>query len=253
MRAAIFSVGVLVARVASAEPTEYPLAITDRPLVLPPGVTELDIAEQFRTYVQDVVDAMGNTTRDRTAFASHRTPELALGHSFGGVQVTGGLGEVADLSVDIDTKSIPGVFGIGFSDHWVRGAGYDYSQSFGVGHKLVVSPGQFAIFGGSAVSLNERTIMPDPATLSPTHTIGVSGRVTGEAQLTSRLGVYATVGAWAPVHQSSSLHSTAQLNTGVTLLFAFRRWDLFTGFSLGDVTRDPATYFAFGFAHRWGL
>lgn len=268
MRAVVVC-GVVVAcllRVASAQTPPsaappstpvYPLAITDRPILLYPGMTEFDFSVDFPTYLQTTVDAMGNTVVTRTGLTDNAKGSLFVAHAFGPVQVSVATGRLAYAGVSLNTGTIPAVLTLSVSSSFAAGyrdPNYYYdAQGFSFRHKLHVSPGRFAVYGGAGVSLIEYSSTLDTGMISAGHIVLISAQVTAEFQLTRRLGLYVGESLSAPASQSSSQHFTATLTSSVEIVFAaFRTWDFYGAFGLSDVTSARLPDLSCGFAKRWG-
>jgi hypothetical protein len=181
------------ALVAPMTSPEYPLAITDRPILLYPGMTELDLSEDFPTYTRTTVDAMGNATTTRTGLADNRTPALNVAHAFGPVQVSVGLGQLAGAEVNLNTGVVPEVLTLWVSSSFLskyQDPNFYYDrQGFGIGHKVHVAPGRFAVYGGGSVSLIEHASTLDNGMVSADHVVWLGVGATAELQLTRRLAV----------------------------------------------------------------
>lgn len=220
-------------------------------------MTELGVSEDFQSYLKTSVDMMGKTTAARTALTDHRTPALYLAHSFGPLQVSGSLADLAHVEARLNTDSVPAVLSVSVTSS--IGATYrdpnQYydSQSFSLDHKVHVSPGRFAMFCDGGVSLIEESSTLDTGMRSSGHLIYLFAGTTAELQLTRRLGIYVSADFGAPASQSSSMHFGATLSPSVELLIAaFRTWDFYAHFGLVDVTRTPLPSLSVGFAKRWG-
>jgi hypothetical protein len=253
MRARFVTIAVAWSGLAHAEIPMYPTEITDRPIVLLPGMTELDIDFEFRTHVYTVIDAMGNATLRRTSFGEERTPAVAVAHAFGGIEVTGELGQGAFANVRLDL-GIPVIVGAGASMGPLRAdGGYSYAQNVSVSYKLFVAPRRFAVFTEAAVGLNERRDVYATGERLTGVELFANAFAQAEVQLTSQLGIYAGAGVGGPIAESS-LDTQTTLGARTEVLFAFHRWDFYSDFELGNITRGhPSTFLSLGFAHRWGI
>ena len=227
---------------ADVRESEYPLAVTDRPIVLPAGATLLDISYELKTYVLHGM---------RSGFTDDTTPNVAVGHAFGPVEIDLGAGELAYGSVAIDlggpTLAVNAFFTFPQSKDI-----YSYTQGISVIHKLVLAPQQFAVFGSASLSLHEIQIL-DPTPASG-HVITARTRAGLEIQLAPNVALISAALVEAPLQQSSAFHSITALTVSAELLFAIRRWDFYVAGSLYDITRTgPSTFLSLGFTKRWGI
>ncbi|MDB4956255.1 MAG: hypothetical protein JWO36_3824 [Myxococcales bacterium] len=248
---------VLVAcasRASAQTTTEYPLAIADRPILLNAGMTELDISADFPTFLK--TDAMGNPTTTRSGFADNGRPGFAVTHSFGPVQVTAGVGPLFYGAVSWKTRAVPAVLSISLTSNLSARTDppsdfYD-AQSFAVSHKVVVSPGRFAVYGRASAALIEYSTRLDRGMASAGHIVWLSAHASGELQITPRLGMYFGASVRGPASESSNFHDTSTLASDIELRMALGTWDLYGSFELSNLTSTLLTYTSFGFSKRWG-
>ena len=243
-RAGISVLLVCGSRLAAADASEpeYPVAVTDRPIVLPAGATLLGLSYEFRTQVFHGT---------RSGFTDDTTPDIVVGHAFGPVEIDLGAGELAYGSVEIDLGGP--ALDIGAVARFPQNGGtYGYAQSISVIHKLVLAPQQFAVFGSASLYLAESKVV-DPTPVSG-HVITARTRAGLEVQLAPNVALSSAALVDAPLQQSSAFHAMTALAVSAELLFAIRRWDFYAAGSLYDITRTgPATFLSIGFTKRWGI
>jgi hypothetical protein len=234
----------------------YPLEHTDRPLVLFPGMTTLDLSLDMPQYSTTSVDAMGNTT---TTKHFHHLLDLTIEHAFGSMQIGAravdntagpyfyvsgetmvGTGAVyVDLYAEVPTPNSP--------------VGHNYGQFFGYVYKALVAPKRLALLAGASVVISELQLTPamQPASSGYESNFNVGGEV--DVQLTSRLAFRLGPSVGVPIGHSASLPTPrVYLNVDSSVLVALGHWDLYGQFFVEDVTHDVYVFFAVGFVHRWG-
>jgi hypothetical protein len=235
-------------------PDPFPAALPDRPLVLPCGATELEISEELRTYVQTTTDMMGNVTRERSGFFDDRTPDLRVSHSFRNVEVLAFIGLRAGIEIAVDTFGIPRVVKVGAAFSNVQRDGrYNHSQYANIQQKLLVVPGRLSIVSGATVSMTEALGYVDAEQVEG-GIVSASLGASAYAQLAGPFAASVGAGVGAPLWQSEGFRGHADLSVDAYLHLAWRRWDVYAGGNLFDVTRPgPSTFLSAGFKKRWGL
>jgi len=249
MRSLVVAVVVSSSGFARADEPSYPIEIVDRPIVLLPGMTTLDLSEALRTSVATAMDG----TMYRSSFFGDRTTTIGAAHAFGPVEVDLSVGKYASAGARLDVAPFAVAVGASFSGLYANGH-YSHEQDASLAYKVHVVPEQLALFAEVYAGINERRDIVDGQRVTGTVLFsGVHG--TGEVQLTRRLGVYLGATLALPFEKSDArLTNVVTLSTDLTLLFALARWDFFAGAGIGDVTRGhPTTFLSIGFTKRWGI
>jgi hypothetical protein len=246
----------LAAAAPMGAPSSYPLEDVDRPLVHPAGMTTLDVGLQLWTFRYAVFDASGDVTS-----TSRLEPDLdvALGHSFGPLEVTAGLagdpyGPFVSLSASYDLASISAAIEVSL-DHELAMSPTHYNDGEDVAfeYKALLVPHRCALFGNASLSASEggytaisgSTIAGDRFAAS----IGASGML----QVTSRLALSAGGYVAIPLATTGDLTAaTTTLNPGAEALLALGHWDLYGWMKLYDALGGRDLAGEFGFVHRWG-
>jgi hypothetical protein len=244
-----------IAAPAPATKTDrFPVAMPDRPLVLPAGATELELSYGFVTRVEAVADVMGNVMYERTGFADDYTPELRVSHAFGRFEVGGFIdNEVMRATLDVDTGAIPEVVAIAASFIYYTDGRYSYTQSLAARHQVVLVPGRFAVSGGASVYLNERKATVDAMTREG-YVVGGNVGVRATVQLPARFAFQCGPYVGGPFRQSPDFEVQVALGVQGHVFYALRKWDFYIGGALNNITSDfVSTYFTLGFRKRWGL
>jgi hypothetical protein len=252
-------VGRTVALVALVTATharadEFPAAIAERPLVLPCGTTQLNVSWESRTYVEAMTDGMGNVSEKRIGFFDDVTPDFRLAHTFRNVEVEAFLGERTGVNISIDTFSIPGEVYVGaaFSNVQLDGR-YNHSQYAGVINKFRLVPERLAIHAGASVAVGEALGILDGMSVEG-GIVTVSAGASVYVQLGWRFAASAGLGTGAPLWQTDGFRAHGHLDASTYFYLGLRRWDVYVGGNLFDITRsDPATFFTLGVKKRWGV
>jgi hypothetical protein len=227
-------VGVLwAARAAVAEP--YPDAVVDRPVLLNPGMTEVDAEEGF-----------GSTTDG--AFRTHQF-SVEADHQFGPVQLDAFVGYNAALELEFDTYAIPAAVyiealsGAPQSDNTLH-----ESQSIGVEHKAFVAPHVFSLRFGAGIELNEDRNFAGAWRRLLVAAIGA----TGEVQLAPALTLLVGGSLAVPVERTGPDTSSFTIGAGLIVTIA-SDWDVFAHAGFNDVTTSTKFPYAdVGITRRFG-
>jgi len=236
-------VALLAASTVAHADGEYPETSVDRPLVMYGGMTFVDVAADFYAHT------------DAGATKVSGGPDIALGHSYGPVQVSGrlvGISAIAGATVQVGCDGV--IFG---SVAWVipnSAVVYGYAQDIGYSHRLVRIDHRFALFARAGASLAEASLTPsdEPATRGVVF-VGRAG-ASATVQLLPRLALFAGLTVSGPFARSGSL--TADDVTGVGGNLAIQQtlhhWDLYANASINDFTSTARVFWSAGFIHRWG-
>ena len=237
MRLGAVVVVALAGSVGVAAADDYPVNLPDRPILLLPGMTRLELAEDFSS--------------STTSALSNRQLDLDLAHAIGDVQVGVDLGFDATVDVDLDTHAF-GVLELAYAagapqaDHTLH-----QGQTFDLEEKLHLVPGSFALYVEAGVTLNENRIVDPSGALVWTHTPVTYGLVEPQLQVARHLALHGLVSGNAPFAQSASVHFASALFANVGAIVILGRWDLFASYELEDVTNRRLPFVNVGFEKRW--
>ena len=246
-------------RSVSAQPRPpsplYPTEVTDRPVVLFAGMTELGFGLNFPTFVETTTNAMGNTVTTTTNLGDKIRPDFSSAHGFGRIDVVGGYSgnEFFYVGARMQTGCIPAVLSITLGanggvdregrNHW------RFVQSASYGYRWTVVPGRLAISGHVGAGAFEATDPGDMPSSGSTISISAGGGAT--VQLTSSLALSVVPGISRTVRDTSSTDRAARIGTTAQLSLAFRRWDFYAQFALSDLTDTRRPFAAAGADHRF--
>jgi hypothetical protein len=232
-------------------PRRYPFEIADRPLVLPPGVTELDVSFERRTFVNTKPDKYGYVMPGRT---SSSTPDVAISHAFSRAELGLGVGQLGYAWIGFDTRAVPErvSFSLAFSSPHSDGS-YAAAQTFAVSHKLWREPGHAALIGMAAIETEEVGVIDPNGALVTGEVLAAGSGLTLRAQATQKFALWFSGTAVLPVVSSFPVELDAVLSGSTGLVIAFDSWDIFATGGLGNVTQNVVTYLSLGFRKRWGL
>ncbi len=236
-------------RVASADPG-YPEAITERPLVLPDGITQLEISETLPTYWQPVV-SNGRMTTQITRLGDYHDTDVSLARGIGPVEAGVDAGRLLSAWLHLDTRSVPSELTFGASTNGPQPDGRTFNeQHMGIGEKLHLVPGRYALYAGAGVELVEIGELVNDV-VQHGHTISVTAAITAEVQLSPRLGMYAGVSGGASTGSSNLVFLHNAIGASTTWLYAIGHWDFVGEMAVGGLPDTPLFAISLGLAHRW--
>jgi len=263
MRLLLVAVGFVVvfATPSQADPQPaYPVSDVDRPQLLLPGMTSLDLGLDFPTFSTASVDANGNQVRSTTSLGEYRDLDVVVTHAVGSVQLSGRLlGEPngATLAANASTYlgSFPGVLELAAEIEAPNNGStldHNYGQSVAYHYKHHAVPRLLAILATVRVSASEWAITPVGGMTTNAHDIYGSAGVAADIQLLPDLALFASTGVTVPFESSSNITTYAPFFAGTQLQYTIGHWDLYGALQLDDVTRSRHPYAGFGGVHRWG-
>jgi hypothetical protein len=251
-RATVPSPAVPAPSAAPPRTERYPIELVDRPLVMPSGVTRFDPSMQFRTHVQETVDASGDSTYKRTGFFENRTPDLSLSHVFGPVQVGVGVGIFFNAYATMLVSSLPLSVGLNASFGVVQlDSSYFHSQTIGATYKHLAVPHRLAIVGKLSASLEEVRAIYSGVAVEGLNTDGTAS-ISGIVQLARHWSVYVGARTTAPIYKTADFNVSVNAGASAGVQLTFRKWDFFIDTAMG-LDRHPSTFLNIGFSKRWGL
>jgi hypothetical protein len=233
-------------------PRSYPYEVSARPLVLPPGVTELGLAYTRRSVTLVGVqsyDTYGNVMDTRV---SSQTPDIYISHAFARAELGIGVGQLAYAWAAIDTQSVPSRVSItaAFSGPQPDDS-YGHTQEISISHKVAASAST-ALTAGVSADLHE-VGGPNAAGrfagtyLDAAPAIGFDGQVSPGFALS--FGAAAVI----PLSHSVDVSTHAIMAASARMTIAFDTWDIVVGGSIANPTERAATTFVLGLRKRWGL
>lgn len=221
-----------------------PLALTDRPLVTPPGVTELEGWVAYYSYVDP-------KTMERTGTG---TPGLEIEHAFGPVEVGLGIAQLIYGWLAVDTHIIPQRIAIQVAfSAFEPDARYSRNQILSVGHKVIVTPRKFAIVAFAELGALQFGRVTAGNQLEESQAILASAGLALEAQIDERIALSFAIGANGPLAQSANADQYAAFAAAVGLVMALDTWELFLSGGVSKLPRPPTVGGRFGIKKRWGL
>ena len=246
-------------RATSAKP-EYPVEVTDRPLLMFAGMTLLDVGIDFPTVNETTVDAMGNQTTTTSKLGHYVLPSLYVRHSFGAVQLFAG----TDLTPGGDFYFAGGGIRIGrgvvnltvtysSSEDLVvsvekKESGYIFDERASYTHKTLLVPRRFSLIGFAGVAVEK--LSKTPTTSMPTSRTSSSLFASGggTVQLARRLALYAGPSLNVPLMGTDA---STTIDARTQLLVAGRHWDFYGNFELHDLTETRHPFLGFGVIRRY--
>jgi hypothetical protein len=226
---------LLVARAAFGDP--YPEEMTDRPVVLNPGMTSLDANETFSS------TSNGALRNNQFSFEAD--------HAFGPVELDAVIGLDAVLQLEYATGGIPGAIYINATSGVPQSNNSLHEQqAIGAQHKVLVVPHAFALQFLVGVALNENRAFDD----TWTHVLVPYAGATAEAQLAPFVAVIAGVSGAIPAQYSGPNVYGSTLSIGGGLIVTVDRdWDFYVHAGFDNVTRSiKYPYIDTGISRRFG-
>jgi hypothetical protein len=232
-------------------PRRYPFELVDRPLVLPPGVTELGVAYERRSFVATTPREYGSVMTER---ATVSTPDLSLAHAFSRAEIGIGIGQRVYGWVAVDRQSFPKLVQLsaGFSAPQSDGR-YAHTQSLTAEHKLWVEESRAALIGIANLSVAEVSGYNPTGLRVSGAMLVTAGDLILRVQVVSRFALSFGAGSALPLAQSAKLDARAVIGGSSSMLIAFHSWDIIASGSVANVTDDMATCLGVGIRKRWGL
>jgi hypothetical protein len=235
----------------SAPPRRYPFEVVDRPLVLPPGVTELGVSYQRRTFVNTTPDQYGYVMPGRT---SSSTPDFDLAHAFSRAELGIGIGQLVYGWVSLDTQGVPERMQFSASGAVPQPDGrYGYVQRLSATHKLWVEPRRAALVASGMVQAEEFRTYGENRSLVTGELIAAGVSLALRVQPAQKFALSFGGSTLTPLATSLpfELHSVFSGSAGA--LIAFDTWDITVDGALANLSADVVTFVSFGFRKRWGL
>jgi hypothetical protein len=235
-----FLVAAIVLGSAAAHADDYPTQLTDRPLVLPGGLTTLSAGTSSRTYRASDVGLFDFTRGS-----------LGAAHGFGGWALFGGAsflvhqpdGSGADglqwLHAGADA-ALGEHDALTFHAFWIRPSNaFDFYQlDASYERKVPIVPHRFSIYAAATLFLDHQR-QTDPAipVFHRGFELAGAGRVLLEVQLAPRLAVSGGASATVPIAHADGLVPVGKLiDVDAEVLYAFDQVDLSAGPAIYDVT-----------------
>jgi hypothetical protein len=259
VRAVAVTLLVLTAR-ARAEPTSpdadaYPLAKTDRPLVMFPGMTSIDFGIDLPTYKETTTDAMGVMHTSRSALGDNANGDLVVGHAFGGIEGRARvafparfdlfeLGATAQPFSESSSISLD----VGFRrDSVLR---YSVTERAAFTQRLVRIPGRLALYGSGSIGASEYSVKDATGMATSGRDLSASAQVSIVGQVLPSLALQLNPIVTVPIASSGPRPSTT-LGVVSQLTLTVQRWDLYAQFVLSDVVDERRQYAAGGAVVRF--
>jgi hypothetical protein len=191
----------------------YPDELVDRPLLLLPGMTAIDVA-------------YGVHSHDQVRFVDD-TPDLHVAHAFGPVEIDAQIAGTAMVQVAVPVGRFPDalVFGAGMTPQ-APDKTMVISQYIEAEHKLHVVPQGLAFVIGVGASYNEDHIRVPG--LQWVRSVDAAAIAQIEIQLASIVALYSDASINLPIAASNGVQfeTSFDVRAGVSLTIA-HSWDLF--------------------------
>jgi hypothetical protein len=233
------------------EPTRrYPYELSARPLVLPPGVTEVGLAYQRFSATVTQPDSVGRVMTERAAV---NYPDLYVSHAFSRAELGIGIGAAFYGWIAVDTKGRPQrvLVGLAFSAPQPDGR-YFHSQGLTLSHKLFGGPETALVCHLSAYSHELDSYNDVGARVEGAYLVSRAA-VTFQAQVSERFGVEFGGGVTVPVAQDADLHVGTTVSGSALMLLAAESWDFVLGFAIENPTEVFERSLTVGVRKRFGL
>jgi hypothetical protein len=240
---------VSLALAGTADAEGYPSIVVDRPLVLDPGMTELDAGVEFPTYQL--------TPYTNTALGDYRDFAASAHHAFGPTQVGIAMSDSLvgpTLSVGPRLRAGAGAIDIDVGILFPTdesGIDHEYMQSVRYTYKAIVAPHVFALWGGVGIEAQEGAITyyGDYMT-TDVHLVGGVATLGAELQLVDELELGVSVSGGVPLSSTNDAQASGSVGAGLT--YVFDRFDVSGSIALNDLREARLPYAAVNLAVRFG-
>jgi hypothetical protein len=236
----VVSLLLVSATVARADvAVSYPTTVVDRPLVLLPGMTELDIDAQFSS---TTMQTFGNGT-----------PDLEVLHAFGPVEIAADLGEYAALHVSFATHTFPETVEIyGLTGVPQHDGSLHVAQGALVGQRFHLVPGRLAAVGVVGLTVSENHLPDTSGMLLWSQVLAGFANARIEVQLADQVALTAGLSVDLPLARSGGPNFGSSLAAGGGLIVTLGPWDIYANAGVDDLTYLRLPYLTAGFSKRWG-
>ncbi len=235
---------------------EYPLIVTDRPILLSAGMTAIDFSLNLPTYDLTAVDTMGNVTTTRTRLGERFHSDFGVRHAFGRLQLSGGSRVAAKfdsyyLGAAIQTGDVPGSVSLTLAYYRAGGVDYAFTESISYAHRLFRIQGRFVLYGGASAAISEVSVEPPMGISASGSSVSLSAFGSAIVQLTPRLSVGVYPSFRAEVRNSYDAKAPPTLGEVTQTTLALGRWDVYGQFGLSNLTDAPRPFASFGAVCRF--
>ena len=230
----------------------YPYEVSARPLVLPPGVTELGLA-----YMRMSATVLGASSYDPYGNAmdkrvTSQTPDVYISHAYSRVELGIGVGQLAYAWAAVDTQGFPGRVSVSaaFSGPQPDNS-YGHGQGISFTHKLV-SNENTGLTAGLSADLHEVAGTDGSSRYEGLYVNAVPA-ISFDGQVSPSFALSFGTGALLPVAHSAAVSVEAIMVANARMTIAFDTWDIVAGGSIANPTERAVTLFILGIRKRWGL
>lgn len=235
---------------------EYPLIVTDRPILLTAGLTAIDFSLNLPTYDLTTVDMMGNATTTRTGLGERFHSDFGVRHAFGRLQLSAGSRVAGQfdsyyLGAAIATGDVPGSVSVTVSFYRDGGVDYAFTESLSYAHRLLWIRGRFVLFGGASAAISEVSTSPPMEMSASGSSVSLSAFASAIVQLTPRLSIGVYPSFRAEVRNTYETKAPSTLGEMTQASLALGMWDIYGQFGLFNLTDAPRPYASFGAVCRF--
>ena len=231
----------------SARAETYPQIVVDRPLVLLPGMTTVDLGIDFPTYRYG--------TSSNTALGRYKDLDVVLDHAFGPVEVGARfLDSFAGPFLSLAGIMLAGP-GVVTFDAGLRaptassGIDHDYGQSVGYAVVARVVPHLLRFDAGVHLEAEQYSgVNADGAYAH--HPMGMEVTAGGTVQLVDELAFAVGVGVGIPILDTNG--ASASPDVGGSLNYTIDQFDFYGHISASDLFHTPRPYAGVGIVARFG-
>jgi hypothetical protein len=232
----------------AARADTYPQIVVDRPLVLLPGMTTVDLGLDFPTYRYG--------TSSNTALGRYKDLDVVVDHAFGPVELGARFVDSFAgpfLSLGGSTLAGPGVvtFSAGLRAP-IASSGLDHDYGESVGYAVVARVVPHLLRFDASVHLEAEQYSGVDADGAPYshHPMAVEGSAGGTVQLVDELSFGVGVGVVIPVVDSGG--ASASPDVGGSLMYVVDQFDFYGHISASDLFHTPRPYAGVGIVARFG-
>ena len=237
---------------AQSAPSTYPNEITERPIMLLDGMTELRAVLLLPTYTLTTLQPDGTITSHTSSLGDYVDLLPAVRHSFGLVEITGSFGvhlhHPSDRTYPSDLKYGNVMARAGSDAYGNAQLGFAWFPTTGDGHldllfagyeyKRHVLPHQLALYAATTLNLTDYAFGTTPG-VPPAdyHSVSVQPDVEAELQISPKLALHVIGGAVVPIEDSApTADDKLMVYAEAEALLALGTYDLIAAFGINDLT-----------------
>ncbi len=252
MRRAGVAVGVIVCaargvRAQTAPPPvepEYPIELTDRPLLLLGGMTSVDMSFDLPSYFYQTTDAMGRSTTARTPLGRFVDPQVDVHHGLGTMEVFGAAEFAANFVAaeaggSLRLGSLPAIATVSVTYSRNQVVPYYLTESASCTYKALLVPKRFAVQINAGGEVSEGALHDTTGTTTTNHFAEGFANVDAVIQLMPTLAVEEQPSFYLPLFSKPGPVPGPGLGESTQVTVTTTAWDYYVALVVGGLTDRP--------------